>query len=284
MRATAGIDIGSTAVKVVLVQEGAGPGPQVLFRGVERTGANAHKVAAGLLDRALTEAGLAESELASVVSTGYGRRLIKAAGRQVSEITANARAAVELAGGPGRVRTVIDIGGQDSKVISLAADGTMLNFAMNDKCAAGTGRFLEVLSRALEVDLADLGRVSLESSRRLEITSTCTVFAESEVVGLLAQGEAVADIAAATHRSVARKIGALALKVGIAEPVLFDGGAALNVGLRQSLAEELGCEMIVPEHPQAATALGAALSAEEAGETDVAQPPSGGAAGSGSGD
>ena len=261
MGAVAGIDVGSTTVKVVILdreEKGA-----VLFRGVEATGAYARDVAARLVHAGLDEADLGEEDLDRVAATGYGRKLVAFADEQISEITANARGALHLAGGPGRVRTVVDIGGQDSKVIALDSDGRMVNFAMNDKCAAGTGRFLEVLARALEVELGDLGETSLGAAGSVEISATCTVFAESEVVGLLARGERVPDIAAAVHRAVARQTAALALKVGVNEPVLFDGGPALNAGLRAALSEELGAELTVPDDPQAATALGAAIIAAE---------------------
>ena len=264
MDAFCGIDVGSTTVKVVITGDGGEPGG-VLFRGVRATGAYAARASDELLERGLGECCLARGDLGHVVSTGYGRKLVETADSQVSEITANARGALALAGGAGSVRTVIDIGGQDSKVISLSSEGELVDFVMNDKCAAGTGRFLEVIARALEMDLGDLGARSAESTRRIEITSTCTVFAESEVVGLLARGESVADVAAAVHRSIARATAALALKVGVTEPVLFDGGPALNSGLRSALAEALGAGLTTPEHPQTATALGAALLAAERG-------------------
>ena len=269
--AVAGVDIGSTATKVVLLDAGdvgGGEGATIpLWSGVAATGAYARKTAAELLSAGLAASGATGEDLLWVVSTGYGRRLLPFSDEAVSEITANAKGALHLAGGAGLVRTVIDVGGQDSKAISLDEQGRMLDFAMNDKCAAGTGRFLEVLARALETELGDLGRVSLESTERLDINSTCTVFAESEVVGLLAQSRAVADIAAAVHRSIARRVAALASQlrgVGVVAPVLFDGGPALNAGLVAALSDELGVEVDTPERPQLATALGAARRALEA--------------------
>ncbi len=260
--AVAGVDIGSTATKVVLLD--AASETPLLWSGVAATGAYARRTAGELLEAGLAASGTSEAELLWVVSTGYGRRLVQFRDEVVSEITANARGAVHLGGGPGSVRTVIDVGGQDSKAIALDEQGRMLDFAMNDKCAAGTGRFLEVLARALETELGDLGGVSLESTERFEINSTCTVFAESEVVGLLALGRSVADIAAAVHRSIARRVAVLARQVGVVGPVLFDGGPALNMGLVAALFEELGVEVDTPESPQLATALGAAIIAREA--------------------
>ena len=158
-----------------------------------------------------------------------------------------------------RVRTIIDVGGQDSKAIALDESGRVVDFAMNDKCAAGTGRFLEVMARRLEIDLETLGEAGLESAGPLPITSLCTVFAESEVVGLLSEGKKVADIVAGVHDAVAARVGALVRRVGLRTPVLFDGGAALNRGLAKALEKNLGVEIVVPAKPQFVVATGAAL-------------------------
>jgi len=253
MLVTAGLDIGSTTTKVVLFD-----GTAMVASAVAATGASCKKTAERLLESALHAAGRARDDIARVVATGYGRRLVEGADEVVSELTANAAGATFLANGR-CIRTVIDIGGQDSKVIAVDERGRMTNFAMNDKCAAGTGRFLEVISRVLEVELEDLGAVSMRASEALSINSVCTVFAETEVISLLAQGRSVEDIVAGVHASIARRVAQLARSVGLREPVFFDGGPAQNIGLKAALGRELGVDLIVPECPQIATALGAAL-------------------------
>lgn len=248
----AGLDIGSTTTKVALIEDNV-----VLAHAVTATGANCRAAAETVLSHALQEARRDANEIAYVLATGYGRRLVKA-DATVSEITANAAGARFLTRGELTVRTIIDIGGQDSKIISVDEEGMVRNFAMNDKCAAGTGRFLEVMSRILEVDLDHLGPLSLQSTESVTISSVCTVFAESEVISLLAQARKVPDIIAGVHRSIARRIGDLARGIGVVEPVFLDGGPALNVGLRKALEDELKVLLVVPDHPQVATAIGAA--------------------------
>lgn len=254
MSLVVGVDVGSTATKLVLVEDS-----RVLAAEVCATGANCRRTANGLLAEALESSGRERGEIERVVSTGYGRRQVDFANEVVSEVSANARGAVWVHKGETSVRTIIDVGGQDSKVICLDGFGRVANFAMNDKCAAGTGRFLEVISRVLEMDLERLSELSLKSSKKLEISSVCTVFAESEVVSLLARGESVEDIAAALHRSVARRVGGLVAEVGLREAVFFDGGPALNRGLVKAFEEELGVLLVVPDSPQVVTAIGAAL-------------------------
>ncbi len=253
-----GVDVGSTAAKLVLMENSS-----VLAAEVCPTGPNCQKTANALLAAALESAGREWSDIEYAVSTGYGRRLIHFSNEVVSEITANAKGAVWVSKGNVAIGTVIDVGGQDSKVLSLDESGRVVGFAMNDKCAAGTGRFLEVLSRILEINLDALGDISLKSIKPLEISSMCTVFAESEVVSLISQGESVPDIVAALHRAVARRVGALAASVGVREAVFFDGGPALNCGLVRAFEEELGTALIVPDSPQVVTAIGAALIARD---------------------
>ncbi len=254
MSLVVGLDIGSTTTKAALAGDG-----RILGHAVAATGAKCRRAAQAVLGEALDAAGRDASDIEYTLSTGYGRRLVESADSTVSEITANATGAQYLTRGGAPARTIIDIGGQDSKAISLDSDGTVRNFAMNDKCAAGTGRFLEVMARILEVDLDQLGPLSLQSTEKVTISSICTVFAETEVISLLAQARQVPDILAGVHRSVAKRIGDLARGVGVVEPVFFDGGPALNAGLKQALQEELSVELIVPESPQVATAIGAAI-------------------------
>jgi (R)-2-hydroxyacyl-CoA dehydratese activating ATPase len=253
-----GLDIGSTTTKAALVEHGI-----VLAHAVTATGASCRRAADDVIAQALHQADRERAEIAYTLATGYGRRLVDFADATISEISANAAGARHLSRDGVPVRTVIDIGGQDSKVISLDESGAVRNFAMNDKCAAGTGRFLEVMSRILEIDLEQLGPLALQATERVAISSICTVFAETEVISLLAQGRAPADIAAGVHRSVAKRVADLARGVGIEEPVFFDGGPALNVGLQRALEDELGLPLVVPQFPQVATAIGAGVLAAE---------------------
>jgi predicted CoA-substrate-specific enzyme activase len=254
----AGIDVGSTTTKVVILS-----GDRILAKEICATGASCRKTSRELYDKALGSARLAAKEVAFVVSTGYGRKRVDFSTEIVSEITANAVGARFLAGGNGTVRTVIDVGGQDSKAIALDDAGRVSDFAMNDKCAAGTGRFLEVMSHILEIDLDELGKIALTAVQPHEITSLCTVFAESEVIGLVSEGKRVPDIVAGIHEAIASRVGALVRRVGLRTPVFFDGGAALNPALRKALEKNLGVELIVPEEPQMVAATGAALIARE---------------------
>jgi len=253
-----GVDVGSTTTKLALMEDS-----RIIAGEVSATGPSCRKTASALLSTALQACGRSTSEIEYAISTGYGRRLIDFAHQTVSEISANAKGATGLQRGGVPIQTIIDVGGQDSKVISLDDSGRVINFAMNDKCAAGTGRFLEVVSRILEIDLEELGGISLRSQRAIDISSICTVFAESEVVSLVSQGAAVEDIVAGLHRSVARRVGDLVAKVGLREGVFFDGGPALNGGLVKAFEEELGVSLIVPKSPQLVTAIGAALIAGE---------------------
>jgi predicted CoA-substrate-specific enzyme activase len=257
MTLVAGIDIGSTATKVVLIES-----EQVVGEQVAPTGASSKRVAARLLAEALTQARRTPEDIAFVVTTGYGRRLLPYSDHAISEISANAAGARYLSRGSAAVRTIIDVGGQDSKVISLDDTGRMVNFKMNDKCAAGTGRFLEVMARVLELDIEELGPVSAKATQALPINSMCTVFAESEVVSLLAQDQPVADIVAGVHASIARRVATLARQIGVQPEVFFDGGPAMNPGLTAALERELGLKLIVPPRPQVATATGAAAIAQ----------------------
>ena len=255
----AGIDVGSTTSKVVLSD-----GARVIASGLSATGANSKKTVEKLLTELLRDAGRNHDALRYVVSTGYGRRLVDFADHAVSEITAIAEGAGAVGNGASLARTVIDIGGQDSKVIALDDAGILRDFAMNDKCAAGTGRFLEVMARALEVELDQLGPLSLQAEQVLPVNSLCTVFAESEVISLLARGEAASNIIAGIHASIAKRIAAMARKVGVLEPVVFVGGPAHNVGLRRALEHELAVQLVVPPEPQLVAALGAAAIARAA--------------------
>jgi predicted CoA-substrate-specific enzyme activase len=215
------------------------------------------------LGGAMEEAGVTRDDLDMVVSTGYGRRGMGIAEHEVDEIYAKAQAAKWLGSPWGPVRTVIDIGGQDSKVIRLDESGEMDTFLMNTKCAAGTGRFLEAMARILGVPLEHLGELSMRSEHPVELSSTCIVMAESEVISLIAQRRSVEDIAAGVHRSVAERVGNMVKQIGVVEVVFFDGGPAKNVGVKAALEEFLGVELYVPKNPQVSAAIGAALVARD---------------------
>lgn len=251
----AGIDVGSITAEAVLVENGA-----LLDYVISPTGAGPRKAALKVLEMVLQKACLTRRDLLYIIATGYGRVNADFADKKVTEITCHGRGACYW---DSAVRTVIDIGGQDSKVIRLGEQGRVFDFAMNDKCAAGTGRFLEVMAHALEVKLEDLAALSQGSMNPLPISSMCTVFAESEVVSLIAQGEPRKDIAAGLHRSVAERTAGLIGRVGLAEKVMMTGGVALNSAVVQALSEQLKTNIIVPKLPQITGALGAALLAEE---------------------
>ncbi len=255
---TAGVDMGSTATKAVILSDGriAGSTARVTGADPERSGEQALKTC-------LEQASLELDEIGYIVSTGYGRRALELADESINEINANARGAAWLGSHEGNVRTIIDIGGQDSKAISLDADGVIADFAMNDKCAAGTGKFLEVIADLLEVAIEDLGDISLQAERPVSIASTCVVFAQSEVISLIARKEGVANILAGINHSIASRVVTMARRVGIERVVVFDGGPAKNMGLRAAIERELGFPVVVPRHPQLVVALGAALMAAD---------------------
>ncbi len=255
-----GVDIGTTSTKVAIIDESG----KLLDHLVMLSGADFKKSAEDAFDQLLNRNGIKESEVEYIVSTGYGRRLVNFADESISEISANAKGASTIGKQYGvEIRTIIDIGGQDSKVISLDANGKVNNFTMNDKCAAGTGRFLESMARVLEVNISNFGELLLKSQKTVTINSTCTVFAETEVISHLARGQKKEDIVAGIHRSIVQRVMALGKRVGIKEVVFLSGGPARNEGLVKTMKEMLNQEVFVPPHPQVVTAFGAATIARE---------------------
>jgi len=249
-----GIDIGSTAIKIAIISEEA----ELVAQKVVPTGAKFNENAMKAFSSLVEESNIDLSKIRRVVSTGYGRRLYKSADQTVSEITANAIGAAVVSKAHS-IRTIINIGGQDSKIIQINQQGFVQNFIMNDKCAAGTGRFLEMASRNLEIDIDQMGELhKLSGSKALTVNSTCAVFAESEIISLLAEGHKKEDIIAGIHVSIAKRIARLAGRATIQDDVLFDGGTAYNSGLIDALEEEFMRDFIVPESPQITTAVGAA--------------------------
>lgn len=254
-RITAGIDSGSTATKVVVVC-----GTRVLACAREETGPDPAAAALRCLERALASCGLRRSDLASIVTTGYGRDLVPERDRSVTEITCHARGVASCVPG---ARTVVDIGGQDSKVILLDESGLVMDFVMNDRCAAGTGRFLEVMARRLGLELQDFESQWKAGREALRISSTCTVFAESEIVSLLSQGVPVSSLVRGLCDAVATRVASMGRKVGFRKPVILTGGVSLNRGVKRSLENVLGTRVTV--HPMSVFmgAYGAALLAQE---------------------
>ena len=250
-----GIDVGSTSGEVVILD-----GDKILAYSIVDTGYNSRRAADLALEQALGNAGIAREQFGAMIATGYGRVAIDYATKQVTEISCYARGIHFLYP---QVRTVIDIGGQDSKVIAVSPKGKPSDFQMNDKCAAGTGRFLEVMARALQLELTELGAISARSKKQMVISSMCTVFAESEVITLVAEGAAREDIVAGLHRAIAKRVGAMVKRVGVVPPIAFAGGVAKNAGVRRALEQELGESLIIPDEPQIIGALGAALIARD---------------------
>ena len=248
---TAGIDIGSITAKAALIRDGRLAGTRLQF-----TGYNAQKAGKAVLDALLADIGIGPHEIDAIVSTGYGRNSLDFADRAITEITCHGTGAHFM---DPEVRFVIDVGGQDSKVIKINEAGKVLDFAMNDKCAAGTGRFLEVMARALEADLDAFGQLSAAADAPAAISSICTVFAESEVISLISSGASRENIIAGIHESVASRISAMARRVGIVEPVMMTGGVAQNPGVLRALETRLGVSIRISKHAQLNGAIGAAV-------------------------
>ncbi|MHB8895410.1 MAG: acyl-CoA dehydratase activase [Candidatus Geothermincolia bacterium] len=252
----AGVDIGSLTAKAIIL-DAAG---EIIGDSLVLTGHNSRLSGRRALDLALEAAGLEEDELELMIATGYGRLAADFAGEKVTEITCHARGAHAVRPD---ARTVIDLGGQDSKAIAIDGRGKVLDFVMNDKCSAGTGRFLEVMAHALDIALDDLGPISLESSAPASISSVCTVFAESEVVSRVAEGVSKVDIVAGIHQAIASRIYAMAVRIPVNERVIMTGGVARNTGVVRALEKRFDLEIVVPEMPQHMGALGAAIIASE---------------------
>ncbi len=247
-----GVDFGSTTGKTVIL---AGDGTQVAGC-VSQQGTVSAEGAQASIAGALAQAGLTQDDIAFTVSTGYGRRMLDVSDRSFTEITCHARGAVEL---HPDVRLVIDIGGQDSKVIAIDDQGLVRTFAMNDRCAAGTGKFFEVLARAMELPIDELGPMAMTAQEQIVVSSMCATFAETEVVSLMAEGKRKQDILYGVHAAVAKRTSGMVAKVGKATPAVMTGGVAKNSAAVQHIEQALGIELQIPDAPQLAGALGAAL-------------------------
>lgn len=255
----AGVDVGAATAKTVILGDG-----KVLGYSIIPTGHNVKVAAEKATLNAIEKAGLSLpiEALDYVISTGYGRNAVTFARKSVTEIICHAKGAHYMVP---ETRSIIDIGGQDSKAIAVDEQGNVTDFVMNDKCAAGTGRFLEVMADVLEVgSVANMGPLSLLGQNPCSISSTCTIFAESEVVSLRAEGRSREDLIAGIHKAVASRVALMAKRLNIRPQVMFTGGVAKNVGAKKALEEELGLDILVPEEPQIMGALGAALFAAAA--------------------
>lgn len=251
----AGIDLGSTMTKIVVVDQDEETCASV----IRHTGAEHRRLANMVMEEVLEKAGLSFGEISYVVATGYGRITVPFADRQITELTCHARGVFHSAP---NVRIAIDIGGQDAKGLRIRG-GKLLDFVMSDKCAAGTGRFLELIADSLGLGLDDLGEHSQKSTRKVSISSTCTVFARQEVVSRISEGVAVEDILAGVHDAIAGRVARMVERLKVDPDVLFTGGVAKNIGVVKSLEENLGCKVMVPGEPLLSGAIGAALLGRE---------------------
>jgi predicted CoA-substrate-specific enzyme activase len=252
----AGVDIGSTMTKVVLMDRAG----NLLSFIKGPTGAEHRRLANEVMREALEKASLQIDDISYIVATGYGRLNVPFADCQITELSCHARGVSSLFP---NARTAIDIGGQDAKSMKID-NGRLVNFVMNDKCAAGTGRFLEVTATTLGIKLEDMGDVSLKAAKQIQISNLCTIFAQQEVVALLSRGEKVENILAGLHDALASRIAALVRRLGIEPDLVLTGGVAKNIGMVRAMKESLGCEILVPEEPLLTGALGAAILGKDA--------------------
>jgi len=252
-----GIDVGARTAKIAIGDPAA---PDAFTCIIRDTGHDPARTGRRLFDEALAARGARPADVACTIATGYGRAALPFATASVTEITCHARGVRHHFAD---VRTIVDIGGQDSKVIVLDERGAVSDFAMNDRCAAGTGRFLEIVARILDLDLDQLGEVAAKASSPATISSLCAVFAESEVVGLLARGTPRHDVLAGVHASIASRIATLASRLHTAPPAVFTGGVARNQAMVRAVSRALSLELATPPDPQVTGALGAALIAAE---------------------
>jgi predicted CoA-substrate-specific enzyme activase len=247
-----GVDVGSTQTKAVIINEKR----EIVSRALIDTGANVVRAAQNAFDEALERGKIDEEEVEYVVGTGYGRYRVTFGNTQVTEISCHGRGAVHMFP---ETRTVVDMGGQDTKAIRVSPDGQIDDFCMNDKCAAGTGRFLGAAAAALDIPLDDLGATALEYQKSVRISTTCTVFAESEVLSWLGKGKKIEDILWGVHQSIASRSAGLLRRVGIEDEVTFTGGVTRNIAMIKALEEKLGRPLNVSEDSHYMGALGAAL-------------------------
>jgi predicted CoA-substrate-specific enzyme activase len=258
MRVAAGVDVGSTQTKAVVMTENGSR--SILARALVDTGANVRKAAENAFALACHNAGIAPADVGFVVGTGYGRYNISFGNAQLTEISCHARGAHFVCP---TTRTVIDMGGQDAKAISVGSDGQVLDFVMNDKCAAGTGRFLANAADVMGIRLDEVGPLSLRATRAVKIATVCTVFVESDILSYLAQGKKAEDILGGVHLAIAKRTLSLARRVPLEPDITMTGGVARNVGMVHALEEVLGTKMQVSPDAHFMGAIGAAVFALE---------------------
>jgi predicted CoA-substrate-specific enzyme activase len=249
MKYFAGIDIGSTMTKVVIINNG------IISSVIGPTGPEQRRLANKVMEEALNKAVLAFESINYIVATGYGRINVPFADKQVTEITCHAKGVANLFP---EAKTVIDIGGQDSKGIKID-NGRPIDFVMNDKCAAGSGRFLEITADALGINIEEMGELALQSDNPAQISNICTIFAEQEVVNKLAEGIPLRDLVAGVLESLASRVSRMVKRLNVEETVVITGGVAKNAGLVKALSDKLGYHVSVPSEPLLTGAIGAAL-------------------------
>jgi len=250
----AGIDVGSTMTKAVILNQG------IIASIIGPTGPEQRRLANKVMEEALNRAALSFQAITYIVSTGYGRINVPFADKQFTEITCHAKGIISLFP---KAKTIIDVGGQDIKAIKIDATGKTTDFVMNDKCAAGSGRFIEVIADTLGVPLDKVGDLSLQSKNPAKISNICTIWAQQEVAASLAQGIPVSDLLAGVHQSLAERINTMVNRLRVEDAVIVTGGGAKNRGLLKALSEQLGHEILVPDEPLITGALGAALMGKE---------------------
>jgi predicted CoA-substrate-specific enzyme activase len=250
-----GVDAGASATKVVIIDEKE----NIISHAIVPSGINFKASFEEALKKALERPGLSRRDILYIVSTGYGRELVEAS-TMFSEITCISRGVHKLFP---YVRTIIDVGGQDSKAIRISENGRVLDFVMNDKCAAGTGRFLEVMATILGKPIEELGMLHFKSLNPVKISSTCTVFAESEVISYISKGCKIEDVIAGLHNAIAERIFSMSSRIGFEREVAFTGGVAKNPGFVEALSKRIGFNPILPKEPQIICAFGAALLAKK---------------------
>jgi len=246
----AGIDIGSTMTKAVILEA------NVIASVIGPTGPEQRRLANRVMEQALRQAGLPFEAMTYIVSTGYGRINVPFADKQVTEISCHAKGVSSLFP---QARTIIDIGGQDSKAINIDSQGRVTNFIMNDKCAAGSGRFVEVIADTVGLKLEQMGDLSLQSRQPAQISNICTIWAQQEVASRLAEGIPIPDLIAGVHRSLADRVARMVKRLKLQKDVVLTGGGGKNKGLVKALSEQLKCQILVPQEPLITGALGAAL-------------------------
>jgi predicted CoA-substrate-specific enzyme activase len=256
MEFAAGVDVGSTQTKAVIIDEEK----RICGRSLLMTGANVTKAAEEAFAQALEDGGIPAADVGYVIGTGYGRYRVTFGDTQVTEISCHGRGAVHMFPD---TRTVIDMGGQDTKAIRVGPDGDILDFCMNDKCAAGTGRFLGAAAQALDIPLDELGPTALRAESTVRISTTCTVFAEAEVLAWIGKGKKIEDVLWGVHTSIASRSAALLRRVGIEDEVTFTGGVTRNSGMIKALEEALGKKLNISAESHFMGALGAALFAHD---------------------